>query len=564
LAKRIVLFLRKANLNGKTNMKNISLLLLKVGNANSGNWESPGNPRYAHNSRKPSKESVVISVDTDSWRGKTAEIIIKRELNRLQKNTPNVIEILNNSPVKISITTDIDIKKSSGIYEDGLIRMHPKGSNFPGKYFIGNFNVDSSVEGVFRHELGHHIDHVTNIADGKFTAAIFEGMKKQNLDPSKTKERRKYISDIISSYGSINMGEAFAEAFTAYTHSKYNEKGRPRLPISVEKVFDELLKVKEKSLAEYLIEVKGGSGSGNRGHRGRPGQIGGSGVGGNTLHASKNPLRDISISTIKKQIDGISKTYHAKKVRKTFDDDLFAVDHSLPKSKLIKEVESKLNKDLKNVDVCIRMKTWCLEKLLFDKTGRIKSQFEVKNSSGIYDKDIRSRMERQVLNNKRFNMKKSPDTATIYGYLSKKAGDAFDAFVSSYGENTIVLKKDVRERTTFTSCDSLQNCWTDDSIPSPINNPSIYSVSHLKLLEGKSAVGAMERIFKVHGRQIEYYEAQIHGRVKISDIDKIYLTKDKFDKDDIKKISKRLDKLKIPYEWMKNEELVGGGRITYQ
>jgi len=280
-------------------MKNISLLLLKVGNANSGNWESPGNPRYAHNSRKPSKESVVISVDTDSWRGKTAEIIIKRELNRLQKNTPNVIEILNNSPVKISITTDIDIKKSSGIYEDGLIRMHPKGSNFPGKYFIGNFNVDSSVEGVFRHELGHHIDHVTNIADGKFTAAIFEGMKKQNLDPSKTKERRKYISDIISSYGSINMGEAFAEAFTAYTHSKYNEKGRPRLPISVEKVFDELLKVKEKSLAEYLIEVKGGSGSGNFGHAGRPGQIGGSGGGGGTLRESRNPFSE-AIETLRK------------------------------------------------------------------------------------------------------------------------------------------------------------------------------------------------------------------------------------------------------------------------
>ena len=62
-------------------------------------------------------------------------------------------------------------------------------------------------------------------------------------------------------------------------------------------MIDALKKLKVYTYAKSLLEIKGGEGSGNFGHAGRPGEVGGSGDGGSV------PEKSEAIIKISKQLD---------------------------------------------------------------------------------------------------------------------------------------------------------------------------------------------------------------------------------------------------------------------
>jgi hypothetical protein len=158
--------------------------------------------------------------------------------------------------------------------------------------------------------------------------------------------------------------------------------------------------------------------------------------------------------------------------------------------------------------------------------GRFKAQFETGSSSGYFDYDARGEIETDIMNNKGFSLSKAK-SATIYGYLAKKENVYDNNNLDHYGDVVVVLKKEARKRTTFVEGDSLDENHNGKyrTSPSPIDIPSIYS---LKPSRHETKLNKIENPdFQVGGREVSpYWEAQIHGGVKVSDIEKVVFTSD--------------------------------------
>lgn len=213
------------------------------------------------------EREIDIKVTTDNWRGKSYRMIVNREYQRIVNKFPVLADILDKHPVKIRIgDKKIGMEDFGGLYEDDKISLYvPKEIGFAvQKLSIGEYLTDPSPEGTFRHELGHHVVRVLgagNSSDGPFMTAVFEQMKLEGLDPSRTVDRKKWITANISKYGALNIEEAFAEAFTAYTHKLHGKK--VALHKSIRNVFDDLLNKKKlqesvhpRLLAEAKVRVK--------------------------------------------------------------------------------------------------------------------------------------------------------------------------------------------------------------------------------------------------------------------------------------------------------------------
>jgi SPP1 gp7 family putative phage head morphogenesis protein len=83
-------------------------------------------------------------------------------------------------------------------------------------------NIDYGAEGIFRHELGHHVQNILGSAARANFDAIFKA-----LPPD-------IIRTQISRYAATNSAELFAESFCAWT-SPYYTKSIKKLPAVVEK-----------------------------------------------------------------------------------------------------------------------------------------------------------------------------------------------------------------------------------------------------------------------------------------------------------------------------------------
>ena len=155
--------------------------------------------------------------------------------------------------------------------------------------------------------------------------------------------------------------------------------------------------------------------------------------------------------------------------------------------------------DGKDLRVVINTPPDVVSKILSD--GRVKSQFETRTSRGMLDFDARNLAETRMFSlHPDMNNKNRP----IYGHVMKNGVDeSISRTASHYGRAVIVLKKDVAERTTFTTGDSLLS----GHIPSRITEPKISS-------------------FAYHDDTVAYTEAQIHGQVKVSDIAYIVMPPD--------------------------------------
>jgi hypothetical protein len=186
-----------------------------------------------------------------------------------------------------------------------------------------------------------------------------------------------------------------------------------------------------------------------------------------------------------------------------------------------------------------------------------------------------------------------PEDHPIYGYVATDNEDLGRSIARAFGEAKLTLKNHVRPRTTVTYSDSMfVNIGNGDAIPSPINNPSHLSVVHWADLGGVEVPiaykgeqprpepplppsvqrkirdasawrrpddewlqGDINRIkrdyFEKSGyqrwRHGDFIEAQIHGGIKLSDIERIEFEHPLDDPEAQAEVEALLEKSGIPY-----------------
>lgn len=171
------------------------------------------------------------------------------------------------------------------------------------------------------------------------------------------------------------------------------------------------------------------------------------------------------------------------------------------------------------------------------KDGRLKSQFETGKSGGKNDPEIRADWEAAMFG---YPRGMNPEQRPIYGMVETGGPKPSSTRGNEqYGTVTLVLKDEVKDRATFTNGDSLNM------------NPQ-----HVPVRDPSSRV-AQERVSRrtqVGSDNDTYYEAQIHGGVKTSDIARVIIdtrTYKDFQWQNVQPsaaLLKALDKAGIPYE----------------
>lgn len=280
-----------------------------------------------------------------------------------------------------------------------------------------------------------------------------------------------------------------------------------------------------KSLIEIL---KGGAGSGNWGHVGRQGKRGGSaptkGWGaamslnrGRTAaerqsqaRTGKQPFK-IPVNEATKQyvLDRLSTIYEPEDIDRALKD---------------------LNMYLEDAPLSIRVDSDILFDHILNGEQRFKNQHETHTSGGALDPEWRKRAEVNAIGEENW----SPSTAPIYGYMDTEANGMYPS-ASWYGNAQVILKDEVRDRTTITANDSLFIFDSKSAVGTPLNNPG--------------PEGLDDRILHNQGgyNQGEYIEAQIFGGVTVNDIASVRF--DRWTADNTPGLTTRLDELGIPYEF---------------
>lgn len=191
------------------------------------------------------KAAAAVKVhveDKDDWRAEGHKRNVEAEIKRLVVAHPGLAKFLTANPIPVHIAKTIHSEyEGGGLHTGDAIHLSTQ-FNATRRHQVGQGThlTDESPMGTFRHELGHHISQMTRIDDGAFSSAVRHHMKEEGKDYSKSSQRKQWLADNISQYGSTNLNEAFSEAFGAFTHEKYGTKGK--LPKQIEMVLQGLLK----------------------------------------------------------------------------------------------------------------------------------------------------------------------------------------------------------------------------------------------------------------------------------------------------------------------------------
>ena len=157
------------------------------------------------------------------------------------------------------------------------------------------------------------------------------------------------------------------------------------------------------------------------------------------------------------------------------------------------------------------------------KDGRFKTQHETRESNGAYKPALRREAELALAG---VPLDTKASERPIYGYLAvqnngKTANTSSyntdkwnvnNTGVGQYGEVRVVLKDEVRERTSYTIPDSLDRY----AIPQPLSRNSKADLIN---------AGAYHDLSSSHGgfQRESYAEAQVYGQVKLKDIKAVYV-----------------------------------------
>lgn len=211
------------------------------------------------------------------------------------------------------------------------------------------------------------------------------------------------------------------------------------------------------------------------------------------------------LNAINKKVDELKSKIppNATEKDREYIDKLFK--YSIAHGKTSDEIRNNFEEQQRNIlkennRVAVRVPIDFVDEVADD--GRFKSQFETGRSQGLLNEDRRSNVEYEG-----FGVPKDiePEKRPIYGYMSNESGNHDLVSLEYYGGVAFILKDGVKERTTVTFGDSL-----DHDLPgSKISEPKIES---MRITEG---------LVTVEG--LSYVEAQIHGGVKIDEVDEIIL-----------------------------------------
>lgn len=188
----------------------------------------------------------------------------------------------------------------------------------------------------------------------------------------------------------------------------------------------------------------------------------------------------------------------------------------------IRQTDDRLAVSFSAAKLCARTPIETAPSVLKD--GRFKSQFETGTSKGTLSPTLRADVEKEMFGYAKDLM---PEQRPVYGYLSVEPDKELGALVNSYGDVAWVFKDGVKARATWTGADSLVQVSADNLIPSPVNRPSQSSLT----VFGRGGVQNAEALAKEGPKNSytwevsrpQYYEAQIHGGLSVSEVDHVLL-----------------------------------------
>jgi len=205
-----------------------------------------------------------------------------------------------------------------------------------------------------------------------------------------------------------------------------------------------------------------------------------------------------------------------------------------------------LDKDLKALTdknpVSIMTEEEVLESILDD--GKVKSIYELDdNWKGEQYRENRTAYEKVAFG---YDANTPPEIRPVSGivYPSQMNDKLIDTFGTNYGSVQLVLKDDVKSRTTVTIGDSLDK-WQR---PTPIGGqvPRTFDLATMAQSSDKFS-GRGENMFtKETFWGFTYVEAQVHGGVKLSDISKVVIHYPQWI--DMEATTSRLDDMGIAWE----------------
>ncbi len=150
------------------------------------------------------------------------------------------------------------------------------------------------------------------------------------------------------------------------------------------------------------------------------------------------------------------------------------------------------------------------------KDGRFKSQFETASSGGAFNPHTRAEVEYSKFN---VPIDTPHEYRPIYGY---RAGSPTErSAATQYGRIVVELKSDVDKRTTITMGDSFQGGTTGSPLRD-IQPGTVVNAIDAKVKAGDTTTADTIAQTAKNLRGL-YAEVQVHGGVKLADIEKIYI-----------------------------------------
>lgn len=243
-----------------------------------------------------------------------------------------------------------------------------------------------------------------------------------------------------------------------------------------------IVRGRKTARARVLRALKGGTGSGNFGHKGRPGKRGGSAAGGGI---------PINRGLVAHVIERVYDRYNRE---------------------LVDDAVKQIREAVADADISMRVPDDVFLTILEE--GQFKNQHETYTSQGTLNPIIRAEAERTAFG----EHMNSPEDFPVYGYMAT-AKHNLTPDVDMYGNIKIAFNTNIRARTTITVGDSLADFIDGTVAPSPLNKPGPESLDH--------NVRELEDVRKGRHAQAPggYIEAQIHGRLTTKDIKHVYIPK---------------------------------------
>ncbi len=281
-----------------------------------------------------------------------------------------------------------------------------------------------------------------------------------------------------------------------------------------------------------LLALKFGQlkqGRGNWGHAGRPGFVGGSAA--RIPNALMTPAYARLAKKRQSEIPAIAEQALMKLQEMGHD------EFSTPQE-VVDAALTTYRRLINDGELSVRVPYSTFLKIL--QTGRFKSQHETRRAEGLYDPEFRESVEEENLG----VPADIPKTERpIFGYI-ETGYPGLDSGAEYYGVIRCVLKDELKDRSTTTFGDSLNARGI--CVASPMRNPSIISVaSGMWNSRADSYVSLAANRPEDFEEDVEYIEAQIHGGVKVSDIEKVVVLRDDLNADELQNLREVLSRAGI-------------------